>query len=357
MSLSVSVKKDYGNFRLNAHFEAGNEALALLGASGCGKSLTLRCVAGIERPDEGRIVLDGRVLFDSRSGVDLPPRQRRVGYLFQQYALFPNMTALQNIAVGARIPREGAGGTRKKRRDAAMEYIERLHLKGLERKYPSQLSGGQQQRVALARILASEPEAILLDEPFSALDSYLKWQLELELADTLSLFPGTLLWVSHDRSEVVRNCSRVCVMETGEVDPPVSVSDFLGAPRTLRAARLCGCRNLASAERGDRPREVFVPDWGVRLACAEPVGEEAAFAGIHAHRLRPTAEGDGNRIPCLVARVLEDLDRTTLLLQPEEGGPDAAPLRMEAGAGIPLPRAGERITVSVDPEDVLLLRR
>ena len=247
--------------------------------------------------------------------------------------------------------------TRKNRRDAAREYIERLHLKGLERKYPSQLSGGQQQRVALARILASEPEAILLDEPFSALDSYLKWQLELELADTLSLFPGTLLWVSHDRSEVVRNCSRVCVMETGEVDPPVSVSDFLGAPRTLRAARLCGCRNLASAERGGRPREVFVPDWGVRLACAEPVGEEAAFAGIHAHRLRPTAEGDGNRIPCLVARVLEDLDRTTLLLQPEEGGPDAAPLRMEAGAGIPLPRAGERITVSVDPEDVLLLRR
>ena len=342
MSLSVSVKKDYGNFRLNARFEAGNEALALLGASGCGKSLTLRCVAGIERPDEGRIVLDGRVLFDSRAGVDLPPRQRRVGYLFQQYALFPNMTALQNIAVGVRVPREGAGGTRKKRRDAAMEYIERLHLKGLERKYPSQLSGGQQQRVALARILASEPEAILLDEPFSALDSYLKWQLELELADTLSLFPGTLLWVSHDRSEVVRNCSRVCVMETGEVDPPVSVSDFLGAPRTLRAARLCGCRNLASAERGGRPREVF---------------EEAAFAGIHAHRLRPTAEGDGNRIPCLVARVLEDLDRTTLLLQPEEGGPDAAPLRMEAGAGIPLPRAGERITVSVDPEDVLLLRR
>lgn len=238
MSLSVSVKKDYGNFRLNARFEAGNEALALLGASGCGKSLTLRCVAGIERPDEGRIVLDGRVLFDSRAGVDLPPRQRRVGYLFQQYALFPNMTALQNIAVGARVPREGAGGIRKKRRDAAMEYIERLHLKGLERKYPSQLSGGQQQRVALARILASEPEAILLDEPFSALDSYLKWQLELELADTLSLFPGTLLWVSHDRSEVVRNCSRVCVMETGEVDPPVSVSDFLGAPRTLRAVRL-----------------------------------------------------------------------------------------------------------------------
>lgn len=98
MSLSVSVKKDYGNFRLNACFEAGNEALALLGASGCGKSLTLRCVAGIERPDEGRIVLDGRVLFDSRAGVDLPPRQRRVGYLFQQYALFPNMTALQNIS-------------------------------------------------------------------------------------------------------------------------------------------------------------------------------------------------------------------------------------------------------------------
>ena len=361
MSLSVSVKKDYGNFRLDAHFEAGNEALALLGASGCGKSLTLRCVAGIECPDEGRIVLDGRVLFDSRAGIDLPPQQRRVGYLFQQYALFPNMTALQNIAIGARVPGERGGGMRgrmrKKRRDAALEYIERLHLKGLERKYPAQLSGGQQQRVALARILASEPEAILLDEPFSALDSYLKWQLELELADTLSGFPGTLLWVSHDRSEVVRNCGRVCVMEDGEVDPPVSVPDFLGAPRTLRAARLCGCRNLAPAERMDDPQGLFVPDWGVALCCAERVGDGTRFVGVHAHRLHPTAEGDGNRILCRVARVFEDLDRTTLVLQPEGGVPDAALLRMETDAGVPLPGAGERIAVSVDPEDVLLLRR
>ena len=352
MSLSVSIRKDFGDFCLDVSFEAGDEALALLGASGCGKSLTLRCIAGIERPDAGRIVLDGRVLFDSRSGLDLPPQKRRVGYLFQQYALFPNMTALQNIAVGVRVL-EGQKG--RKRRDVAMEYVERLRLKGLERKYPFQLSGGQQQRVALARILASEPEAILLDEPFSALDSYLKWELELELADTLSGFPGTLLWVSHDRSEVARNCGRVCVMEDGTADPPVSVAEFLAEPRTLRAARLCGCQNLAPALRTEEPHVLFGPDWGVSLRCAEPIGEGTRFVGVHAHRLRPAGEGDGNRILCRVVRRSEYLDRATAVLLPEAGRPDAPPLRMEVlGGG--LPEVGGRIGVCVEPEDILLLR-
>lgn len=351
MTLSVSIKKHYGKFRLNACFEADSEALALLGASGCGKSLTLRCIAGIERPDEGCIVLDGRVLFDSRARIDLPPQKRRVGYLFQQYALFPNMTALQNIAIGARVP-EG-----RKRRDIAMEFVERLRLKGLEHKRPSQLSGGQQQRVALARILASEPQAILLDEPFSALDSYLKWQLELELADTLSGFSGTLLWVSHDRAEVLRNCDRVCVMENGEIDPPVSVAEFLDGPRTLRAAQLSGCKNFAPAEMTGDPSVLRVPDWGATLRCAGPVGEETRFIGVHAHRLRPAEAEDRNRVVCRVVRTSADLNRTTLVLLPEEGREDVPPLRMETpGRGHPLPKVGERLVVSVRPEDVLPLR-
>ena len=140
--------------------------MALLGASGCGKSVTLKCIAGIMTPDRGHIILDGETLFDSEKHINLSPQKRRVGYLFQQYALFPNMTVLQNIQCGIRP------GSRAERRRRAEEQLRRFRLEGLEKKYPAQLSGGQQQRTALARILASEPRAILLDEPFSALDGF-----------------------------------------------------------------------------------------------------------------------------------------------------------------------------------------
>ena len=190
MSLSVDIEKKLGAFHLRSQFEAPDETMALLGASGCGKSMTLKCIAGIVTPDRGRIVLGGRVLFDSEKKINLPPQQRRVGYLFQQYALFPNMSVEQNILCGIR-----SGDKAEKRRVLAGK-IRMFRLEGLEKKHPAQLSGGQQQRVALARILCSEPEAILLDEPFSALDSYLKWNLEIELADLLATFNGPILWVS-----------------------------------------------------------------------------------------------------------------------------------------------------------------
>lgn len=155
----------------------------MLGASGCGKSVTLKCIAGIMTPDKGRIELDGQVLFDAEKGINLPPQKRRVGYLFQQYALFPNMTVVQNICCGIR-----ARGAERER--LVREQMRRFQLEGLEKSYPAQLSSGQQQRVALARILAGEPKAILLDEPFSALDSYLKWSLEAELTQMLAAFSG-----------------------------------------------------------------------------------------------------------------------------------------------------------------------
>ena len=190
MSLYVDIEKRLGAFRLQSKFEVADETLALLGVSGCGKSVTLKCIAGIMTPDRGRIVLNGRVLFDSEKRTDLTPQQRRVGYLFQQYALFPNMTVEQNILCGIRE------GSRSEKRALAAEKLRMFRLEGLEKKHPAQLSGGQQQRVALARILCSEPQAILLDEPFSALDSYLKW--ELELTELLGAFDGPILWVSHE---------------------------------------------------------------------------------------------------------------------------------------------------------------
>ena len=166
MALTARIKKRDGDFLLDVAFTAGDgERLALLGASGSGKSVTLKCLAGIHRPDEGRIEVDGRVLFDSASGVDLSPQRRHVGYLFQQYALFPNMTVEQNIAVAAQD------------RGAVEELLHRLQLQEHRHKLPRQLPGGQQQRAALARVLAAQPQVLLLDEPFSALDTHLQGEL------------------------------------------------------------------------------------------------------------------------------------------------------------------------------------
>ena len=169
MALSVKIQKQLGGFHLEVQFEAERERLALLGASGCGKSVTLRCIAGVLKPDAGKIILDGQTLYDSAARINLPPQKRQVGYLFQQYALFPNMTVRQNIAVAVR--------DRHQRERVTTEKLRQFQLEAVADQRPCQLSGGQQQRTALARILASAPRAILLDEPFPALDSYLKYQL------------------------------------------------------------------------------------------------------------------------------------------------------------------------------------
>lgn len=347
MALSVDIRKKLGKFQLQVQFEAGDERLALLGASGCGKSLTLRCVAGIIRPDAGKIVLDGVTLFDSAAGVDLPPQRRRVGYLFQQYALFPNMTVRQNIAAAVR---DRAAGER-----AVSTLLRRFRLEELAGLKPGQLSGGQQQRTALARILASQPQVLLLDEPFSALDSYLKSQLELELMETLDQFPGTVLWVSHDRGEVFRSCQRVCVIDGGQSQPVQDLSQLFHAPGTEAAARLSGCKNFADAL--PRGEEVYLPAWDLTLRCGRPVPPDTVRAGVRARFVRP-AKGPGeNTFPCAVARVVEDVFSTIVILRPEGAAPDAPPLRMELDkmAWRALPDR-ERITVQIAPRDILLFR-
>ena len=164
MKLWVDIEKRLPGFHLQVQFAADAEATALLGASGCGKSMTLRCIAGVERPDKGRICLGDRVLFDSEAGIDLPPQQRGVGLLFQNYALFPNMTVEQNILCGLKAERDKAA---RKARCAGM--LRALRLEELASRRPAELSGGQQQRTALARILVGKPNILMLDEPFLSL--------------------------------------------------------------------------------------------------------------------------------------------------------------------------------------------
>ena len=346
MALSVDIRKQLGDFRLEVQFDAGDETLALLGASGCGKSVTLKCIAGILKPDEGRITLDGVPLYDSAAKINLPPQRRHVGYLFQQYALFPNMTVQQNIAAGAK--------DRARRRETAADLIRRFHLEGVAGLKSGQLSGGQQQRCALARILASEPQAVLLDEPFSALDSYLKYQLELELAETLDAFPGTVVWVSHDRGEVFRNCRRVCVLDQGASQPVQTLEQLFRAPGTEAAARLSGCKNYAQARpQGDA---VFLPEWDVTIRCPGPVGSHVRSIGIRAHHVRLAAPGTENSFPCAVVRVIEDVFSTVVLLRPAAAAPGAPLLRMEldktSWQAVP---DKTHVTAAMAPEDILLL--
>jgi molybdate transport system ATP-binding protein len=347
MSISVNIQKQLGNFCLNVQFEVEHETLALLGASGCGKSVTLRCIAGILTPDVGRIVLDGVTLYDSGAKINLSPQKRKVGYLFQQYALFPNMTVRQNIAVAVR--------DRRRRETVTAEKLRQFQLESVAEQRPWQLSGGQQQRTALARILASEPKAILLDEPFSALDSYLKYQLEVELADTLEQFPGTVLWVSHDRGEVFRNCRRVCVIDKGKSQPVQTLDQLFHCPETEAAARLSGCKNYAQAV--PQGNAIFLPEWNVTLDCERPVPAAVRCMGVRAHHVHFAQPDEKNTMTCAVVRVIEDVFSTVVLLRPENAVPNAPLLRMElekeAWQTVPDKRA---FAVSILPQDILLLQ-
>lgn len=376
MSLSVDIKKRLGSFQLDVSFEAqdATETLALLGASGCGKSMALKCIAGIERPDEGRIVLNDRVLFDSAAHVDVPVQQRRVGYLFQNYALFPTMTVLDNVLVGVRE------GSRDERRERAQAQIRAFRLEGLEDHRPAELSGGQQQRCALARIMANDPELLLLDEPFSALDGFLRWQLELELSDTLKAFPGGVVFVTHSRDEVYRMCDRVCVLTAGKSGRTVPTRELFDAPESLSEAVISGCKNVSAAVPAG-PQTLDCTDWGVRLACGVSV-EGCDHVGLRAHFLR-IVEADGrsvdtigdaatgfgsgvgegergthpcsreNHIPCTVARVIDNVFSTIVMCDTPGGGQLRVELEKDAWAALGDPT---RVTIEVAPADVMALR-
>ncbi|MBQ9458862.1 MAG: ATP-binding cassette domain-containing protein [Oscillospiraceae bacterium] len=344
--LSVNIHKELDDFTLNVQFESDGGIMALLGASGCGKSMTLKCVAGLETPDRGRIALDDRVLFDSDKHINLPPQKRRVGYLFQQYALFPHMNVRQNLLAGARrLPRE-------KQKNAVEEMIRTFRLDGLEELYPRQLSGGQQQRAALARVIASQPDCLLLDEPFSALDSYLRWQTELELGEMLRRFEGDIVLVTHDRDEVYRMCESVCVLCDGKSEEKESVRDLMAVPRTVGAALISGCKNFSRVRRIDA-RHVQCLNWGVTLETSQEVSGVCTYAGIRSHKLHIARSGEPNRFDAHVVRVIEDTNSTILMLAPEGGN---ALLRME------LPREEwasmrnpDMILLGVSPEHVMTL--
>ncbi len=309
MSLVVHIRKKIKNFTLTADFETKDSSLGILGASGCGKSMTLKCIAGIVTPDEGYIELNGKVLFDSEDNINVIPQQRRVGYLFQNYALFPNMTVSGNIGIGIK-------GTKAEKARQVAEMIKNFHLKGLEDRYPGQLSGGQQQRAALARILAYEPDVLLLDEPFSALDSYLKEELQFQLQNLLREYQGDSILVTHSRDEAYRLCKNLIILDNGRILEAGETKRVFAKPKKVQVARLTGCKNFSRAVKVSE-NQVEALDWGQVLTVQAPIPEALSHIGIRAHDFKACHEPEHgeNVLPCDILRITEAPFEWNMLVQ------------------------------------------
>ena len=241
--LKVNIKKKLNKFNLEFNFEKDKDIIGLIGSSGSGKSMTLKCIAGIEKPDKGQIILNDRILFDSEKKINVKTKDRHIAYLFQNYALFPNMTVWKNIFISVNKKYSNI-----EKQDKVKNMIQSLELSGLENKYPDELSGGQQQRVALARIVVNEPEYLLLDEPFSAIDAFLKWNLAKELKKTIKFFDKGTLFVSHNINEVYYICKRSIIMANGEVVEEGNIKEIIENPKTEACKKIVMFSDISRKE-------------------------------------------------------------------------------------------------------------
>ena len=306
-SLVLDIQKRLDNFYLQVAFNTDNQPLGLLGSSGAGKSMILRCLAGIETPNKGRIILNGRVLFDSEKNINIPIHQRQIGFLFQNYALFPHMTVAQNITFG--LPKY------LNAKEEVEKQLIAMQLQGFGDRYPHQLSGGQQQRVALARALASKPEALLLDEPFSALDTHLRSQLEQQVTEILDDYSGVTLFVTHNMEEAYRLCPNLLVLEQGKAAHYGSKYEIFQHPASVNVAQITGCKNFSRANILS-PQQIEAIDWGCTLEVREKIPAKLSHVGIRAHHLIFTKDPQQvNTFPCYLVRTSETPHRMTVFLK------------------------------------------
>ena len=236
MAIQVNIEKNFKGFSLKSVFESNTSATGILGASGSGKSMTLRCIAGIETPDRGKIVINGRTVFDSEKKINLKPQERRIGYLFQNYALFRYMTVYDNIAFGLRVQK----ADKKKIDERVRELIKLIGLEGLEKRYPSQLSGGQRQRVAFARALAPNPQLLLLDEPFAAIDAKVRKELRSWLREMIEKLGVTSIFVTHDQDEAIEVADEIIITNKGRIEQTGTPIEIYHNPKTAFTASFFG---------------------------------------------------------------------------------------------------------------------
>ena len=277
--LYADIHKKIDEFDLNVTIESDASRIGILGESGSGKSMTLRSIAGIETVDSGHIEVDGRVLFDSASKTDLKPQKRNVGYMFQNYALFPTMSVMKNVMTGL-------GRATEENRDKAADMLKRFRMDGFEEKLPGELSGGQQQRVALARFMVTEPDLILLDEPFSALDSYLRDRMQVEMLEMLGDYKGQVVMVSHSRDELYRFSEELFIVSSGSIIRHGETKAVFREPESAIAARLTGCKNISEARRIDE-HAIEAASWGVTLKLKKAVPDTIRCIGYRAHCFEP----------------------------------------------------------------------
>lgn len=294
--LYADIHKRIEEFELDVLIESDAGRIGILGSSGSGKSMTLRSIAGIEDGVSGRIETDGRTLLDSENKINLKPQQRRVGYMFQNYALFPTMSVLGNVTAGLK-------GSKEDNRARALEMLARFGMAEHAERLPGELSGGQQQRVALARIMVTEPELILLDEPFSALDGYLRDRMQVEMMEMLVDYPGQVLMVSHSRDELYRFSEEIFVLSDGKILRSGDTKEVFKNPGTEEVARLTGCKNFADVKVKDE-HTLEITDWGVTLTLKQEIPEGTKSVGYRAHYFEPVwGERQDNCIDFDLARV------------------------------------------------------
>lgn len=330
VTLEVQIEKKLADFTLDVAFRAPAAPLSILGASGAGKTMLLRCIAGLERPGRGRIALSDRVVFDSERRVKVPARERRIALLFQNYALFPHRTVEQNIAFGL----QGLAAAERAARIASV--VERTHLAGLEQRYSRELSGGEQQRAALARALAVEPEALLLDEPLAALDTHLRSQVEAQLQETFAAYRRPALLVTHNMEEAYRLGEQLLVLSRGRVAAFGAKEEIFRHPVSVEVAQLTGCKNISRA-RANADGTVGALDWDCRLRVrgAATGARAPKYIGIRAHHI-DFLESDGgaadleNVFPCWVARTSESPFRITLFLSVDAAHAAAGRYQLQA---------------------------
>ena len=258
MSLYIDIEKKLNSYVLKVNINQNNKITGLLGESGCGKSITLKCIAGLETPDKGKIIVNNKVLYDSSKNINLKPQDRNVGFVFQYYALFPHMTVDENIKLGLINKSKFATD------EICNEYIDKFNLKKLKDLYPNQLSGGQQQRVALARALVKEPEILLLDEPFSALDYHLRDIMEENLRNTLKSYEGNTIFVTHNINEAYRVCDDIVVYDNGLAINKRSKDELFKSPKSLKEAKLTGFKNISKIKfiKGE---VIYAIDWDIYI--------------------------------------------------------------------------------------------
>ena len=346
MSLYVDIEKDLGSFKLKVKFEQEDGIVGLLGQSGCGKSMTLRCIAGIVKPDKGKIISNGKVFFDSEKKINLTPQQRNIGFLFQNYALFPHMSVKQNIQLGIeKLSKEEKDEITKK-------YLKKFRLEGFEDRYPWQLSGGQQQRIALARALCLNPDILILDEPFSALDYHLRSNMENELCEILKDFDGNVLFVTHDISEAYRISDDIIVFDNGLSLPKRTKNELFVHPSCMTEAVITGCKNISSCDIINT-NTVFAKDWGFNCKIEKGASENSKHIGIRAHHMKVVEDNsqdieDGENIfEMTVVKVIENSFTYNIHIKNCDNENNLS-LQMEVDKNIEKVKVGQKIRVNVE---------